>query len=206
MAILYLETNFLMSIATGRDPGAGDLLKLPQGVVDLAMPAVCFIEAYGSLARELKDRRNFQTQIKAHSDDKYGRDRLSRTASLISHHLTQARLEMDSQLNEMEARFDAAVFALADRAELIQLTRPMLALSVDGAYIEEPKDNLILNCIVEHARGRPDAAKGFLSGNTRDFAASGILDVLRSVGIASYFPNATNCLGWIRSLPTEPGE
>ena len=43
--LLYIETNFLMSIATGRDPKADDLLAQPPEGLRLAIPQVCFMEA-----------------------------------------------------------------------------------------------------------------------------------------------------------------
>ncbi len=42
---VYCETNFLMSIATGRDPQAGTLLSAAPPSVCLVIPSVCSMEA-----------------------------------------------------------------------------------------------------------------------------------------------------------------
>jgi hypothetical protein len=52
VTILYLETNFLMSIAMGRDPEASDLLSQRPAGVRLAMPQVCCMEALSVLNEE----------------------------------------------------------------------------------------------------------------------------------------------------------
>ena len=40
--ILYLETNFLMSIAKGQDAEAGILLRSTPETVRLAIPSICY--------------------------------------------------------------------------------------------------------------------------------------------------------------------
>ncbi|GAA6614529.1 hypothetical protein [Scytonema sp. NUACC26] len=46
--ILYIETNFAMSIATGRDPQANQLLLNIPPSIQIAIPSVCFMEALSS--------------------------------------------------------------------------------------------------------------------------------------------------------------
>ena len=64
MAILYIETNFLMSIATGRDPDANHLLLSVPTSVRIAIPAICCMEALSALEDEIKRRNRFADEQK----------------------------------------------------------------------------------------------------------------------------------------------
>ncbi len=54
--ILYVETNFAMSIATGRDPQANTLLLNTPTSVQIAIPSVCYMEALSVLEAHQKSR------------------------------------------------------------------------------------------------------------------------------------------------------
>jgi hypothetical protein len=43
--ILYLETNFLVSVALGREPGWEELLASPPAELQIMLPAICLSEA-----------------------------------------------------------------------------------------------------------------------------------------------------------------
>lgn len=45
MTRLYVETNWFMSVATGRTPQANHVASLPHEV-EIAIPVVCFMEAH----------------------------------------------------------------------------------------------------------------------------------------------------------------
>ena len=45
MVVLYIETNFLMSVAKGQDPQADSLLQNTPSSVRLAIPGICYMEA-----------------------------------------------------------------------------------------------------------------------------------------------------------------
>src|SRR5437016_187011 len=62
VALLYLETNYLVGAATGRLPSAGNLLGLMRSV-ELAIPDVCFMEALSAVMKELSRAREFQQQL-----------------------------------------------------------------------------------------------------------------------------------------------
>ena len=62
-AILYLETNFLVSFATGRSPEAGALLTEPIGPLDLVIPSICFREALTVLNNEEKRYKRLNNSI-----------------------------------------------------------------------------------------------------------------------------------------------
>ena len=61
--ILYVETNFPMSIATGRDPQANTLLLNTPASVRIAIPSTCFMEALSALEADQKYRRRFGNEL-----------------------------------------------------------------------------------------------------------------------------------------------
>lgn len=64
MVIVYVETNFLMSIATGRDLQAVSLLKDRVFSAHMAIPSICCMEALSVLEDELKRRNRFASELK----------------------------------------------------------------------------------------------------------------------------------------------
>jgi predicted nucleic acid-binding protein len=61
--LLYIETNFLMGIATGRDPKADVLLAHPPEGLRLAIPQVCFMEALSVSGRVEKQRARLTNRL-----------------------------------------------------------------------------------------------------------------------------------------------
>ena len=66
MVILYLETNFLMSLALNQDPGDSALLEkaAQDRSLRLAIPQVCFMEAFATIRKRVEERVTFQRLIK----------------------------------------------------------------------------------------------------------------------------------------------
>ena len=56
--ILYLETNFIMGAAMGRDASADFLLRHTSAELRIALPAVCLMEAWSSFEDEQSLRMN----------------------------------------------------------------------------------------------------------------------------------------------------
>jgi len=52
-----------MSIATGRDPQAYNLLSTPPSSVRIAIPSICCMEALSALEDELKRRNRFENDL-----------------------------------------------------------------------------------------------------------------------------------------------
>ena len=63
MAIIYIETNFMMSIATGREAEAIMLLRDLSSSVQLVIPSICYMEALSALEDELKRQNSFKEQL-----------------------------------------------------------------------------------------------------------------------------------------------
>ncbi|MEG4030440.1 MULTISPECIES: hypothetical protein [unclassified Microcoleus] len=84
---------------------------------------------------------------------------------------------------------------------MIDLTANIIQKSLNATIIgKDPTDNLILHCILSHARLRPTETKVFLSGNVKEFGKlPEVQDALREVGITKYFSRTEDFLGWLQS-------
>lgn len=175
--ILYIETNFILSIATGRDPQANNLLLNTPSSVVIAIPSVCFMEALSASEADLKYRRRFIDEMRLRLSDAK-RNTTSQYARSLAFHLEQAIDENKELLKEVESNLISAVNQLSTKAEIIALNTDMVQASLQSSLTQEPTDQLILNCIVNHANLHLTEAKVFLSGNTKDFNKPEVRDAL----------------------------
>jgi hypothetical protein len=175
LAILYIETNFLMSIATGRDPQASTLLMQTPASVKLIIPSICYMESFSALEDEVKRHNYFKQQLK----------------NQIS----------ENRLDDINLRLRESIEQLSQNAEMIDLTANIIQESLNATIIvQDPTDNLILHCILSHARLHTTETKVFLSGNVKEFRqVAEVQDALREVGIAKYFSRTEDFLGWLQS-------
>ena len=128
------------------------------------------------------------------------RDQTSPSAQSLLFHLEEALTENEGLLNDINARLFNALDLLAAKVEIIQLTAQILRENLNSIFIEEdPTDNLILNCILNHAELQPNQVKVFLSNNTKEFGLPSVQDALREVGITKYFSRTEDFLGWLQS-------
>jgi len=90
---------------------------------------------------------------------------------------------------------------LSQKAEMIVLNTEIIEASLNTTIIaKDPTDNLILHCILSHARLRPTETKVFLSGNVKEFRKlPEVQDALREAGITKYFSRTEDFLGWLQS-------
>ncbi|MEG4503233.1 PIN domain-containing protein [Microcoleus sp. F6_B4] len=199
MAILYIETNFLMSIATGRDPEANNLLVSVPTSVSIAIPSICCMESLSALEDEIKRRNRFLDEMEKQISQ-LKRDKTSPSAQSLVFHLEQSLNENEALINDINARLFAALDLSATKIEMISLTAGILQASLNSIFIEEdPTDNLILHCILNHAHLHPHEVKVFLSNNTKEFGLPKVRDALREVGIRKYFSRTEDFLGWLQS-------
>jgi hypothetical protein len=70
--------------------------------------------------------------------------------------------------------------------------------------IGDPKDNLILHCILEHAGRHPAEEKKLLTGNSKDFGEAGAGGVLKAAGV-TYLATAAAARGWLGSKANPSG-
>jgi hypothetical protein len=200
MVILYLETNFLMSIATGRDAEASELLADASTGITRALPQICFMEALTALLDERRRRNSFSHQINQELVQSR-RDLTSSHAAALRAFLDGALIENERLLEDTDARLFDAVELLSQRAVLIPLSSRVLDKARGRILIEDPTDNLILHNILDHAHANPADVKVLLSGNRKDFGTEAVRGALQEAGIDKYFTDAKNALGWYRSQP-----
>jgi len=199
---LYIETNFLMSIATGRDPQAYNLLSTPPSSVRIAIPSICCMEALSALEDELKRRNRFENELNLQISQ-LRRDVTSPSARSLLFHVDQSVVENRGLLNDVKERLFQALDQLAVKAETIALTTDMLQASLNTAFFEkEPTDNLILYSVLEDVRLHPTEVKVFLSGNVKEFGTLEVQQALSDAGVAQYFRTSQSFVGWLNSQST----
>jgi hypothetical protein len=196
--IVYVETNFLMSVAMGRE-GRGVTSSPPfqRPYASRFRPA-----AIWSRSRLLKTSRNAETGSEQNLISmQLRRDTTSANAGTLLRRLEESRIANDQLLNDVQAR----LFQLVDRAagilESIPETPAIIQRAVTAMLIPDPTDNLILHSILDHAGRFPGATKALLTDNTRDFDTEDVQAALAAAGINRPFRSVTNVLGWLGSFP-----
>ncbi|WP_094348496.1 PIN domain-containing protein [Nostoc sp. 'Peltigera membranacea cyanobiont' 210A] len=195
--IIYVETNFLMSIAKGQDSQAQELLQNPPSSLRIVVPSICFVESLTTLEQEEKYNldflRNLDIQI-----NQAERDNSSNARSLLSH-LEKSRISFLQRSNEVKERFDVAFNRLINTSEMIILSKDIFQLTLNRAIFEKHIiDRIILECIIFHAGLHPNENKVFLSSNSKEFGRREVLEILRDREI-QYFNKTQNFLGWLQS-------
>ncbi|MCU0546036.1 MAG: hypothetical protein MUE44_28360 [Oscillatoriaceae cyanobacterium Prado104] len=86
---------------------------------------------------------------------------------------------------------------------MIVLNLEIIQASLNTTIIgKDPTDNLILHCILSHARLHPTETKAFLSSNVKEFRkVPEVQNALRDAGITKYFSRTQDFLGWLQSQP-----
>lgn len=205
MAILYIETNFVVGAARGQDPDADALLEMPSALLRIALPSVCVMETWSRYERLAWTHARFDEQAKSYINDLKG-DVTSLSARVMTRSLEQSLSAKAALMNETRDLFNGVLAKLvgrpgdASRVELVPLAEDVLAawLARDPV-LKEPTDALILAIVLAHARRWPADAKGFLSANKTDFDTPEVRQALRSAGITHYFKETAHALGWARA-------
>jgi predicted nucleic acid-binding protein len=201
MVVFYVETNFLMSIATGRELEATELLSNLPAQISLTTPQICIMESLAVLQQERRQRKSFANLLDQHIRQ-LERDTTSSHAATLRTLLNGARIENNELFADISTRLFDAIELMSQRAELIGLTAHVLEANRKDALIEDPTDNLILHCILDHARAHPKVAKAFMSNNRKDFGTKPVQDALQAAGIGKYVVETNQFLGWHRSQPS----
>ena len=200
MAILYIETNFLMSIATGREAEAIMLLRDLLSSVQLVIPSICYMESLSALEDEVKRHNKFKEQLSRQISETK-RDVTSEQVASLSFHLEESLIYYRNRIDEIKFRLREAIYIVSQKAEMIVLNTEIIEASLNTTIIgKDPTDNLILHCILSHARLRPTETKVFLSGNVKEFRKlPEVQDALLEAGITKYFSRTEDFLGWLQS-------
>ncbi|MBR8828839.1 MAG: DUF4935 domain-containing protein [Gomphosphaeria aponina SAG 52.96 = DSM 107014] len=196
MVRLYIETNFLLSIATGRDSLAYNLLENPPTSVQIAIPSICCMEALSALEDEVKRRNRFGNELNLQISQ-LQRDTTSVFAQSLLFHLKQSIVENGGLINDVQSRLFQGLNLITNKAEIITLTNNMLEESLRSRLIATDfTDNLILQCILQDAL-LSNEVKVFLSGNVKEFGE--VKNILHDFGIVKYFTNTQDFLRWLNS-------
>ncbi|MBO1065828.1 hypothetical protein FJR39_16555 [Dolichospermum flos-aquae UHCC 0037] len=205
MLILYIETNFLMAVAKGRDLEAGQLLRNLSPLIRLAIPAICYVEVINTYRIDKQNQLKFQAEMEKQINEAM-RDKISIHADLFKVSLERASIENLLLLNDVQDRLYEIINLLTENSEIINFDNNIIKDISDNIFIEtetlpiknDLMDNLILQCIVSHANQHPNNQKVFISGNTKDFGKKEVQEILNSATI-KYFSNTKNFLGWLES-------
>lgn len=201
-AIIYVETNFLMSVAMGREARGDDLLAAVSDTVRVAIPSGCYMESFSAFEDEQKRRNWFRAELEKQIGQ-LRRDTTSLNADALRRHLEESRIANDQLLNDVKARLFQFVGRAAEILDRISTTPLVLRAAVNNPLIPDPTDNLILHSILDHASRFPGKPKALLTDNTRDFDTPDVQAVLASVGINKPFRTVANLLGWLGSIPPQ---
>jgi hypothetical protein len=196
--ILYIETNFLISIATGRDPDAHRLLASPLPSLDLVLPQVCYMEAFSVLNNIHRQRNQFRNSLHQQISE-LGRDRTSENAKNLLLSLEQASIAHEKLDEDIDTRLFDAVQLASRNSNTIGLTAEILDDHRNAVFIDDPTDNLILHCMLAHAKTHLTDRKVFLSGNRNDFGSLAVQNEFQRAGVNKSFWRAKQFLDWFTS-------
>ncbi|MEG4516043.1 MULTISPECIES: PIN domain-containing protein [unclassified Microcoleus] len=188
-----------MSITTGREAEAIMLLRDLSSSVQLVIPSIGYMEALSALEDELKRQNSFGQQLSRQVSETK-RDVTSEYATSLYFHLEESLVYYGYRIDEIKFRLREAISLMSRNAEMIALNPEIIEASLNETLIEkDPTDNLILHCILSHARSHSTETKVFLSGNVKEFGIPEVQDILREAGITKYFSVTKNFLGWLQS-------
>ncbi|MBD2142057.1 hypothetical protein H6F39_11980 [Anabaena sp. FACHB-1250] len=207
MTILYIETNFLMSIAEGQDPQADLLLFNPPPSIQIYIPNICYIESMAVFKQKKQAITNF-TKIMNERRREARRDLSSNHAQSLAVNLDQAIIDNNYLLNDLDTRLSSAIDRQQAKSKCIYLENHILQ-DTCSAILTQPgqmlvnndlMDNLILRTIIHHATlpTSPRQEKAFISNNTKDFDKPEVKYALRNAGIR-YFTMTQHFLDWFNS-------
>ena len=198
--ILYLETNFMMAIAKGRDGLVENILQNPPDDLTIAIPSICLMESLVAWEREQKRSQSFRQAVEIEINEAKRNNILQDAQSVVSF-LLASMTAYEKLLVDFEKRFENVFEILKNKVELIHpkiediqriFPQPLLNKST------ERRDAFILRCILDHAQANSEETKAFFSENIKQFGQSDVRESFREVGI-TYFSKIENLQGWLSS-------
>lgn len=207
MITLYIETNFFITFAKNQDKDTDDLVdsKYPDkmSLIKISTPSICCMEALSVLEDERNNSNRFKNDLDAERN-KLQRDINSQNSKEIQKSLEKAIIESKARINDINIRLVKVLEWAANNVELINLESSILITSLNEQFIPDPTDNLILHCILNHAKTSPKKSlndqKVLLSGNSKDFGTKEIKEILSAAGIQKYVASTGDFLGWLQSI------
>jgi PIN domain len=208
VAIVYIETNFLIGLTFGQDPHATALLDEAAGgaALRLVIPSICFMEATATIGTRIHERMALDRMLDSEKKQ-LERNQASLVAAQLLDQLDKASLTNGDYMERIKADFQDIVRRVRSIAQIIPITKATLKRGFASIIVEAKykdlilPDNLIIHCILDHAQRRRADAKALLSGNSTEFSRPAVQAALKLAGIDKYFTDAKNALGWYRSQP-----
>jgi hypothetical protein len=184
-----------MSIAKGQDSQAENLLYNPPNSIKIFIPDICYIEAVSVYKLEKQEKLKFKRELEL-KITKIDRDKTSNYAPLLSQQLQETIITDDDLLNDIEDRLTNAINTPItsinlEFKKLQDICKSMLIQPETLLIKNDIMDNLILQCILDHAQSH----KAFISNNSN---RPEVQDALRNAGI-KYFTITQYFLDWFNS-------
>ena len=129
--IVYVETNFLMSVAMGRESRGDELLASVSASVRVAIPTGCFMESFSAFEDEEKRRNWFDAELQKQIGQ-LRRDTTSAHAGTLLTRLEECRVVNEQVLDDVQNR----LFRFVERAASEILTT---AGRVEGMLAPHPR-------------------------------------------------------------------
>ncbi|BBD68231.1 hypothetical protein NIES4072_44570 [Nostoc commune NIES-4072] len=207
MITLYIETNFFIAFAKNQDKSSEDLVDSKfsdkMSLVKISTPSICCMESLSVLEDERNNSNRFRDNLDTERSKLQG-DINSKYSKEIQKGLEEVKIKNDARINDINIRLFKVIEWAANNVELIKLESPILIDSLNQQFIPDPTDNLILHCILNHAKTSPktssDDQKVLLSGNFKDFGTKEIKQKLSAAGIQKYVASTGDFLGWLQSI------
>lgn len=159
MTRIYVETNLVMSVATGRTPRAKGLLDLPVDI-EIAIPLVCLMEAHTAFKSIKAAKLNLKDPFPREIND-IGRDPDAH-AQEFARMLAAADSALTDYLDQSERRLMDAIRGLASRARLVSSSPAVLQRAVHS-YLSDPTDDMIVASVIQDAEEIPSGRMAFFS-------------------------------------------
>ncbi len=197
---IYIETNFLMSYAMGRDLATDRFFSDPPMIARLVLPSCCIMEALSALEGEARRREKLASALEAEVVQ-IRTNIVSGEARSLAPRLDDAVTDYRKLNDDFGIRMLRVIDLLARGATLIEPTASIVQSAFSRVVVDDPTDNLILACILAHAAEFPAEASAFLSENSRCFYKNpNARAALDGAGI-KYFAEASKCLEWRERSP-----
>jgi hypothetical protein len=211
---LYVETNFLVGAALGRESDAAGLFAISPSELSIFLPEVCIMEALSVLAGERKRRNTFGATL-AQQRGELARFQNSASALALAGHLERAIAENTEVMSGVEDRLrwvlghipgvDTMVDSISvNRLTLLRAESSSLWSALHVPLIADAADSLIYYIILNYATSLrresiQEMTQVLLTSNIRDFGAYPARAVLEDAGVSQIFSTVRDFLGWFRA-------
>ncbi|BAZ17358.1 hypothetical protein NIES4071_92360 [Calothrix sp. NIES-4071] len=197
--LVYIETNFILGISTGREVNANQLLSRINAERRLIIPSICSLEALIALEGQQKQLSNLIESLDM-VISQLERNPQQNTSNEITA-LIASRNAANNLSNQLKPNLSSAIGNVFRVAEVITPSTNSIQKTLNNPILIRDKamrDSLILECILEHANTQLDTQKAFLSSNIKEFGSQEARFALRTYGII-YFSDTTKLINWIDS-------